>query len=56
MCGIFGYIGVEKSEDAVGKVIAGLGRLSYRGYDSWGVAAVAASEFVVTRVGQRMVG
>ena len=49
MCGIFGYIGVEKSEDAVGKVIAGLGRLSYRGYDSWGVAAVAASEFVVTK-------
>ena len=37
MCGIFGYVGTE--ERAVGPmVLAGLRKLEYRGYDSWGVA------------------
>jgi glutamine---fructose-6-phosphate transaminase (isomerizing) len=36
MCGIFGYVGAER---AVGPlVLAGLRKLEYRGYDSWGVA------------------
>lgn len=35
MCGIFGYIGTQ---NAPTKVLSGLKRLEYRGYDSWGVA------------------
>jgi len=42
MCGIFGYIGQQN--DGAEKVLHGLKQLEYRGYDSWGVAAVAASE------------
>lgn len=38
MCGIFGYVGPR--EDAAKIVLSGLKRLEYRGYDSWGVAAV----------------
>jgi len=37
MCGIFGYIGDRPAAEAV---IEGLRRLDYRGYDSWGVAAL----------------
>jgi len=36
MCGIFGYTGAPI--DAAQMVFAGLKRLEYRGYDSWGVA------------------
>lgn len=49
MCGIFGYIGTNKKDDAVGKVVDGLGRLSYRGYDSWGVATVDVSGLIVSK-------
>src|SRR5690349_705472 len=35
MCGVFGYIG--ENEQAAEIVLAGLRRLEYRGYDSWGV-------------------
>jgi glucosamine--fructose-6-phosphate aminotransferase (isomerizing) len=38
MCGIFGYVG--DNHDAAPLVLAGLKRLEYRGYDSWGVAVV----------------
>lgn len=38
MCGIFGYIG--KRNDASTLVLTGLKTLEYRGYDSWGVAAI----------------
>ncbi len=38
MCGIFGYVGPKK--DAAQIVLAGLKNLEYRGYDSWGIAAV----------------
>src|SRR5690348_9703081 len=38
MCGIFGYVGRKKK--AAGLVLEGLKSLEYRGYDSWGVAAV----------------
>jgi len=38
MCGIVGYTGYRQ---AAGVVVAGLGRLEYRGYDSAGVAVIA---------------
>lgn len=38
MCGIFGYVG--KKTNAPDIVLQGLKRLEYRGYDSWGVAAI----------------
>ncbi len=37
MCGIFGYVGA--SAEAPQLVLAGLKKLEYRGYDSWGIAA-----------------
>ncbi len=41
MCGIFAYVGVEP---AAPQVFAGLRRLVYRGYDSWGVVEAIAGE------------
>jgi glucosamine--fructose-6-phosphate aminotransferase (isomerizing) len=41
MCGIFGYVGPSK--EAADIVLKGLKDLEYRGYDSWGVAAVPTS-------------
>ena len=38
MCGIFGYVGNKSNAAKI--VLEGLKRLEYRGYDSWGVAAV----------------
>ncbi len=40
MCGIFAYVG---GKPAAPQVFAGLRRLAYRGYDSWGVVAQVAS-------------
>src|SRR5215216_3955562 len=37
MCGIFGYVG--QRDEAPQLVLAGLKKLEYRGYDSWGIAA-----------------
>jgi glutamine---fructose-6-phosphate transaminase (isomerizing) len=37
MCGIFGYVGSR--DEAPRLVLAGLKKLEYRGYDSWGIAA-----------------
>jgi glucosamine--fructose-6-phosphate aminotransferase (isomerizing) len=36
MCGIFGYVG--SGQDAPQRVLDGLKKLEYRGYDSWGIA------------------
>ncbi|MBI4494770.1 MAG: glutamine--fructose-6-phosphate transaminase (isomerizing) [Chloroflexi bacterium] len=36
MCGIFGYVG--RCEDAPQRILEGLKKLEYRGYDSWGIA------------------
>jgi len=49
MCGIFGYIG--KKTDAQKLVLTGLKTLEYRGYDSWGVAAIPseAKEIVIEK-------
>lgn len=41
MCGIFGYVG---KDNAARKIIAGLKRLEYRGYDSWGVAVIERTD------------
>lgn len=38
MCGIFAYIGPSKKAQSI--VLKGLKDLEYRGYDSWGIAAV----------------
>src|SRR3990167_2796552 len=46
MCGIFGYVGpstslrTSKRGDAAKIVFEGLRTLEYRGYDSWGIAAL----------------
>src|SRR5438105_2310054 len=37
MCGIFGYVGIR--DEAPQRVLAGLKKLEYRGYDSWGIAS-----------------
>ena len=41
MCGIFGYVGTR--DEAPQLVLAGLKKLEYRGYDSWGIASRDAS-------------
>jgi glucosamine--fructose-6-phosphate aminotransferase (isomerizing) len=41
MCGIVGYAGHRQASDVV---LDGLGRLEYRGYDSAGIAVVAAGK------------
>src|SRR3989344_5865951 len=42
MCGIIGYTGTKEAEtgkgSAIKKIIEGLKKLEYRGYDSWGIA------------------
>jgi glucosamine--fructose-6-phosphate aminotransferase (isomerizing) len=52
MCGIVGYLGAQPAVDVV---MGGLRRLEYRGYDSAGVAVLAASDsalHVVRRAGK----
>ncbi len=46
MCGIYTYLG---NKPAKREVLAGLSRLLYRGYDSWGVAEVVASKIKVEK-------
>ncbi len=46
MCGIFGYVG---KESAGKKIINGLKRLEYRGYDSWGIAVLHDGNINVTK-------
>ena len=47
MCGIFGYVGGRT--DAAHIVFEGLKTLEYRGYDSWGVAAVTSGKIIVKK-------
>src|SRR5450759_2907254 len=46
MCGIFGYVG--NKTNAADIVLAGLKYLEYRGYDSWGIAAVPTTGTTIT--------
>lgn len=48
LCGIFGYIGKDRAYE---KILGGLKRLEYRGYDSWGVATLAKNIQVSKQVG-----
>lgn len=47
MCGIFGYVGTK--QNATAAVMEGLKRLDYRGYDSWGVAALKDQKILVDK-------
>jgi glucosamine--fructose-6-phosphate aminotransferase (isomerizing) len=42
MCGIFGYIGSKNAAPSI--VLGGLKSLEYRGYDSWGIAAISQKD------------
>jgi glucosamine--fructose-6-phosphate aminotransferase (isomerizing) len=46
MCGIVGYVG---SREATEVIVAGLGRLEYRGYDSAGIAIDSGAELQLRR-------
>lgn len=46
MCGIFGYIGSKEVKGAVSRVMEGIKKLDYRGYDSSGIAAISSGELV----------
>lgn len=46
MCGIFGYIGSPEIKEAVKRVMEGIKKLDYRGYDSSGIAAISEGKLV----------
>lgn len=49
MCGIYGYIG---NESAYLLILAGLQKLNYRGYDSWGMVTLDNGNFhIIKRLG-----
>lgn len=48
MCGIFGVVS-SRRKDGAQVVFDGLKALEYRGYDSWGVAAVASGKIIVKK-------
>lgn len=53
MCGIIAYRAYNGNEDAGSIIIEGLKSLEYRGYDSWGLAALSEGKFsVVKKVGK----
>ena len=54
MCGIFGYVGNKKNAASI--VLAGLKSLEYRGYDSWGIAAVPLSRDKKTIIVKKKAG
>jgi glutamine---fructose-6-phosphate transaminase (isomerizing) len=54
MCGIFGYVGAR--DEAPQVVLAGLKKLEYRGYDSWGIAARSNGHGLARLVVEKHVG
>jgi glutamine---fructose-6-phosphate transaminase (isomerizing) len=49
MCGIFGVSLASQKADVGGKVLAGLQRLEYRGYDSWGIAVLYNAQILIEK-------
>ncbi|XMB85740.1 glutamine--fructose-6-phosphate transaminase (isomerizing) [Mycoplasmatota bacterium WC44] len=49
MCGIVGYIGLEDCKD---KIIDGLKKLEYRGYDSSGIALLSETDYIFKEKGR----
>ncbi len=49
MCGIFGFYGTDKEQQAAAVVLEGLQNLSYRGYDSWGITVVSEGTLHTTK-------
>jgi glucosamine--fructose-6-phosphate aminotransferase (isomerizing) len=49
MCGIYCTISVDGHQEAGQKILAGLKRLEYRGYDSWGVAVVGDGQIALDK-------
>lgn len=47
MCGIFGYVGKRNNAGEI--VLAGLKKLEYRGYDSWGIASFNGERLEVAK-------
>ena len=52
MCGIVGYIGVNKASDILTE---GLAKLEYRGYDSAGIAVFNGDEIEIAKAKGRLV-
>ena len=46
MCGVIGYVG---RRDARTRLVRGLERLEYRGYDSAGICLLTSGDFEVTK-------
>jgi len=49
MCAIYGYLAKSKSSNTESKIIDGLKRMEYRGYDSWGVASIVGSKINIQK-------
>jgi glucosamine--fructose-6-phosphate aminotransferase (isomerizing) len=54
MCGIFGYVG--ERDDSPQLVLAGLKKLEYRGYDSWGIATRGDGQALARLLVEKHVG
>ncbi|WP_265110672.1 glutamine--fructose-6-phosphate transaminase (isomerizing) [Halosolutus halophilus] len=52
MCGIIGYVGTDRGDDALEVLLDGLSQLEYRGYDSAGVALADGGIDVHKREGE----
>ncbi len=49
MCGIIGLIKLNESDSAIKDIVNGLRRLEYRGYDSWGYAALNGTNILLEK-------
>ncbi|WP_246999284.1 glutamine--fructose-6-phosphate transaminase (isomerizing) [Halosolutus gelatinilyticus] len=52
MCGIIGYVGTDRGDDAIEVLLDGLSQLEYRGYDSAGIALADGGIAVHKREGE----
>jgi glutamine---fructose-6-phosphate transaminase (isomerizing) len=49
MCGIIGYSSHQKSSTTAQKIVQGLKKMEYRGYDSWGVAIAKPGKILIDK-------